>query len=112
MKQLNRREVLAGAAALFFADSLASAEVIRGKLPFNPSSAATQQPIDPTGWKYLTAQEALTLEAIVDRLIPPDPDTPGRKDAGCAVYIDRQLAGAYGHREGLYVQGPYHECSK
>ena len=32
----------------------------------------------------------------MDRLIPPDPDTPGGKDTGCAVFIDRQLAGALG----------------
>ncbi len=33
------------------------------------------------------------MEAIVDRIIPPDPETPGGKDAGCAVFIDRQLKG-------------------
>jgi gluconate 2-dehydrogenase gamma chain len=112
MKPLNRREVLAGAAALFLADSLASAEVISGKLPFHPSSAATRKPVDPAGWKYFSAQEAQTLEAIVDRIIPPDPVTPGGKDAGCAVFIDRQLAGGYGHRDGLYVQGPFQDGSK
>ncbi len=112
MRPLNRREVLAGAASLLLADSLASAEVISGKLPFRPSSASVQKPVDASGWKYFTAQEAHTLEAIVDRLIPPDPVTPGGKDAGCAVFIDRQLAGDYGHREGQYVQGPFHDGSK
>src|SRR5262249_25487719 len=32
--------------------------------------------------------------------------------AGCAVYVDRQLAGPYGRREGLYVSGPFHPGSK
>jgi gluconate 2-dehydrogenase gamma chain len=40
-------------------------------------------------------------------LIPPDPQTPGGKDAGCAVFIDRQLAGPYGTAEGLYMRGPF-----
>jgi gluconate 2-dehydrogenase gamma chain len=112
VKSVNRRELLAGAAALLLADSLGEAEVISGKLPFRPSSATPQQPVDAQGWKYFTAQEARTLEALADRIIPPDPVTPGGKDAGCAVFIDRQLAGGYGHREGLYVQGPFHEGSK
>jgi gluconate 2-dehydrogenase gamma chain len=47
------------------------------------------------------------VEAIVDRLIPPDDRGPGGKDAGCAVFIDRQLAGAYGRSAGLYMQPPF-----
>jgi hypothetical protein len=31
------------------------------------------------------------MEALVDRLIPPDPETPGGKDAGCAIFTDRQM---------------------
>jgi gluconate 2-dehydrogenase gamma chain len=43
------------------------------------------------------------VEAIVDRLIPADELTLGLggKDLGCAVFIDRQLAGQYGHSGGL-----------
>jgi len=47
------------------------------------------------------------MEAIADRIIPPDPQTPGGKDSGCVVFLDRQLAGPYGHQEGLYVSPPY-----
>jgi len=112
VKPINRRELLVGSAALLLTEKWSSAEVIAGKVPFNPSSASVQQAIDPVGWKYLTAEEALTLEAIADRIIPPDDDTPGGKSAGCAVFIDRQLAGGYGQREGLYVQGPFQEGSK
>jgi hypothetical protein len=39
----------------------------------------------------LHGDEARAIEAIVDRIIPPDDETPGGKDAGCAVFIDRQL---------------------
>ncbi|WP_408015090.1 hypothetical protein [Roseomonas harenae] len=34
---------------------------------------------------------------------------PGGKEAGCAVFIDRQLAGPYGRAEGVYMQGPHPE---
>src|SRR6202012_1037536 len=59
------------------------------------------------GWRYFTAHEAATVEALVDRLIPPDPQTPGGKDCGCAVFIDRQLAGPYGRNEAFYMAGPF-----
>jgi gluconate 2-dehydrogenase gamma chain len=44
---------------------------------------------------------------LADRIIPPDPQTPGGKDAGCAVFIDRQLAGPYGRAEGHYTRPPF-----
>ena len=47
------------------------------------------------------------VEAAVDRLIPPDNRGPGGKEAGCAVFIDRQLAGPYGRAEGLYTRPPF-----
>ena len=57
-------------------------------------------------------QEAATVEAFVDRLIPPDPQTPGGKDIGCAVFIDRQLAGPYGRNETFYMMGPFQQGTK
>ncbi|WP_283805506.1 gluconate 2-dehydrogenase subunit 3 family protein [Bradyrhizobium tropiciagri] len=55
-------------------------------------------------WQFFTADEARAMEAIVDRIIPPDPETPGGKEAGCAVFIDRQLRGGYGaiHARSLH----------
>ncbi|WGD55153.1 gluconate 2-dehydrogenase subunit 3 family protein [Bradyrhizobium sp. CB1650] len=47
------------------------------------------------------------IEAAVDRLIPPDNRGPGGRDAGCAVFIDRQLAGPYGRSEGRYTRPPF-----
>src|SRR6202012_3206258 len=64
------------------------------------------------GWRYFTAHEAATVEALVDRLIPPDPETPGGKDSGCAVFIDRQLAGPYGRQDGLYIRPPFKTGTK
>jgi gluconate 2-dehydrogenase gamma chain len=53
----------------------------------------------------LTGEEARTLDAICDVLIPADQD-PGAAAAGAVVFIDRQLAGPYrrhlrAYREGL-----------
>ena len=62
---------------------------------------------EPGSWRYFTAEEGSAVEALVDRLIPPDQETPGGKNSGCAVFIDRQLAGPYGRFEGLYMQGPF-----
>ena len=52
------------------------------------------------------------MEALADRIIPPDPQTPGGKDSGCAVFVDRQLAGAYGRQEGLYIRPPFQTGTK
>ncbi len=56
---------------------------------------------------FFTPAEAATIEAVADRFIPPDETTAGGKDAGCAVFVDRQLAGPYGSRRGLYVSPPF-----
>ncbi|MGH6829372.1 MAG: gluconate 2-dehydrogenase subunit 3 family protein, partial [Rhizomicrobium sp.] len=48
-----------------------------------------------------------SIEAIVDRLIPPDHLSAGGKQAGCAVFIDRQLAGSFGKADRLYMEGPF-----
>jgi gluconate 2-dehydrogenase gamma chain len=63
--------------------------------------------VTPDGWKYFSPQEAATVEAFVDRVIPSDDLSPGGKDCGCALYIDRQLAGPYGRFEGYYMSGPF-----
>jgi gluconate 2-dehydrogenase gamma chain len=42
-------------------------------------------------WRALTEDEARTLAAACDRIVPPDQD-PGAADAGVVAFIDRQLA--------------------
>ncbi len=103
---------MTGTAALLVGERLAQADIISGHLPFDPEAAALPQAVTPGGWRFFSAAEAATMEALADRIIPPDPVTPGGRGAGCAVFIDRQLAGGYGHREGLYVQGPFHEGTR
>jgi len=106
---LRRRDLLTGTALVLVGDRLAGAETFSGQLPWRPDAGTPPTPVKPGPWEFFTAAEAATVEALVDRLIPPDPQTPGGKDAGCAVFIDRQLAGGYGHHEGLYNLGPFHD---
>jgi gluconate 2-dehydrogenase gamma chain len=106
--QPSRRLFLASAAAFFFVGpSLVRARTIAGSLPWQAGMAVPPVPVRPGPWLFFTADEAATIEAAVDRLIPPDNRAPGGKDAGCAVFIDRQLAGPYGRAEGLYASPPF-----
>jgi gluconate 2-dehydrogenase gamma chain len=78
-----------------------------GVLPWEPSETQPPAPVRPGPWLYFTADEAAAVEAIVDRLIPPDESGPGGKEAGCAVFIDRQLAGSFGDSRRLYMRPPF-----
>lgn len=105
---VSRRQLLITTAiTLIFSATSASALEVKGSLPRPPNAGTPPTPVQPGPWIYFTAEEAAAIEALVDRLIPPDPQTPGGKDAGCAVFIDRQLAGPYGKAEGLYMRGPF-----
>ena len=104
---LSRREVLTGTALLLAETSVGHASSIVGALPWEPNAASPPTPAKPGPWLFFTAAEGSTVEAIADRIIPTDPQTPGGKEAGCAVFLDRQLAGPYGRREGLYVSPPF-----
>ncbi len=106
---INRRDLLAGAAlTLVFSATVAKARTISsGALPWEPDTATPPLPVGDGPWQFFTADEAAAVEAIVDRLIPPDPETPGGKEAGCAVFIDRELAGTYGSARRLYMRPPF-----
>lgn len=67
------------------------------------------EPAAGHAYGYLTAPEVRFLEAAADRLIPTDDLGPGGKDAGVAVYIDRQLTGQWGVHGRNYRQGPWME---
>jgi gluconate 2-dehydrogenase gamma chain len=97
---------------LLLTTKVTRAALIKGGLPWKPGSANPPIAVTPGGWHYFTPKEAAIVEAFVDRLIPPDPQTPGGKDIGCAVFIDRQLAGPYGRNEDLYMMGPFQQGTK
>jgi gluconate 2-dehydrogenase gamma chain len=68
-----------------------------------PAAAAT----DAEPLLTLTATEHAFIVAAVDTLIPADELSPSGSQCGVAVFIDRQLAGAYGTGARLYRQGPF-----
>src|SRR5712664_3855638 len=105
---MKRRDFLAGSAILVLSTMNSRATVISGGLPWTPNAGSPPVPVRPGLWHYFTSDEGRAVEALADRIIPPDPQTPGGKDSGCAVFIDRQLAGPYGRQDGLYVQPPFH----
>jgi len=105
--KLCRRRFLASAAAFTVAATTASARSISGKLPWSPFAGDPPKPVNPLGWYFLTPNEVAAVEAIVDRLIPADHLSVSGKDAGCAVFIDRQLAGSFGSSSRLYMKGPF-----
>ena len=104
---LTRRFLLVSTAALLVTATSVRARTIGSGLPWAPNTATPPAVVRPGGWHFFTSAEAATVEAAVDRLIPPDERGPGGKDAGCAVFIDRQLAGYYGRGGGLYMRPPF-----
>jgi gluconate 2-dehydrogenase gamma chain len=106
--RMSRRGLLSSTAlVLLFGAGSAHARVISEGLPWRLGTATPPVPARPGPWLFFTAEEATLVEAAVDRLIPPDDRGPGGKDAGCAVFIDRQLAGPYGGSAGLYMKPPF-----
>lgn len=102
-----RTFLLASAATLLTVTTRGQARLISGGMPWEPGGALPPQPWRPGSWLFFTGEEAAVIEAIVDRLVPADDLGPGGKDAGCAVFIDRQLAGPYGGAQGLYMRPPF-----
>jgi gluconate 2-dehydrogenase gamma chain len=81
----NRREILAGGAA-------AGAALITGCLSHS------------SRWLVLSDNEARTLTALCDQIIPAD-DWPSASQAGVLTFIDRQLTGPYRRHRKTYRKG-------
>jgi gluconate 2-dehydrogenase gamma chain len=73
------------------------------------AAAAAPAPAEPPppGYQLFGAAEAAFVEALVDVMCPADALSPRGTDCGLALFIDRQLAGAFGQGERLYRQGPW-----
>jgi gluconate 2-dehydrogenase gamma chain len=97
-----RRDFLKGAAVGTAAalTPLTSAEA-------QTAAPAAKTAAEPQAWLTLNHTEADFITAAVDTLIPADELSPSGSDCGVAVFIDRQLAGAFGNGARLYRQGPF-----
>jgi len=89
--QLVRRAGLLGAAAALPGAAVAA--------PAAADAAASD------ALKALTAAEAATLEAVLERLLPTDATGPGAKEANVLRYIDWALAGDLAVFRGPYAAG-------
>jgi gluconate 2-dehydrogenase gamma chain len=57
--------------------------------------------------RYFTLEEWAFLQAACGRLIPADNNGPGAVELGVPEFIDRQMAGEFGHAANWYMQGPF-----
>src|SRR6266700_5809250 len=99
-----RRHFLVGAAGSAVAAGLTPAPAQAQTPPAAKPPAASPEP-EPL--HALTATEAAFIAAAVDTLIPADELTPSGSDCGVALFIDRQLAGAWGGGARMYRSGPF-----
>lgn len=111
---MNRRAFLTTTAVglVALAAGSASARSISGRLPWTAFAGEPPTPVTPGGWHFFNPREVVLMEAIVDRLIPADDLSVGGRDAGCVVFLDRQLAGPFGGAARAYMQGPFQEGLK
>jgi gluconate 2-dehydrogenase gamma chain len=110
--KIARRKFLAGAGAA----GTAAAAVA---MPLAPATAVAQAPAPAKAapapaaasavdtYQILNASEQAFIQAAVDTFIPADNLTPSGTECGVAVFIDRQLAGAYGNGARFYRSGPF-----
>ena len=100
-----RRGFLSGAAG-----AAAGATLVAG-LPQAQAQAQTAQAAEGAAMAEapltLNPTEMAFVTAAVDTLIPADELTPKGSDCGIDVFIDRQLASAWGGGAKLYRAGPY-----
>jgi len=105
----------AGVAGAGLASAAASAGLVSSAAqaqnaapPVPASSAASSVSPEPEPpLQYLNEQQHAFTVAAVDTLIPADELSPSGSDCGCAAYIDRQLASAWGGGAKMYRGGPY-----
>ncbi len=72
-----------------------------------PGSAQPAPVPAATGYQIFSLDEAAFTEALVDHMWPRDQHSPSGSELGIAIFIDRQLAGAFGQGDRLYLQGPF-----
>ena len=91
-----RRKFLVGAGLAGTAIAAGVAGPVEAQQPAPAAPAvAAPAPQAPEPFITLTAPEAAFIVAAVDTLIPADELSPSGSDCGVAVFIDRQLGGAW-----------------
>ncbi len=77
--------------------------------PFLAQAQQAKAPDIKIPLKFFTAPEAAVVSAMTERIFPTDANGAGAREAGVVIFIDRQLAGPYGHDKYRYTKGPWVE---
>ena len=103
--KLPRRDFLKAAGAA----GAAGAAVATGIAACTPEAKTTAAapPSGPETWQVLTPQEVAFFSAAADTIIPKDELSPSGTECGVPVFIDRQLASAWGGGAKMYRAGPF-----
>ena len=102
-ESIPRRSFLVGAGTAVAAGLAATADAQAQPTPqATGASGADSEPL-----LTLTPTEHAFMAAAADTMIPADELSPSGSECGVAVFIDRQLAGAYGNGARLYRDGPF-----
>ncbi|HTY19847.1 MAG TPA: gluconate 2-dehydrogenase subunit 3 family protein [Myxococcota bacterium] len=71
-----------------------------------PGGCRLLSPRSAPAGTFFTDAERATLEALVDRIIPPDAD-PGARQLGAAAYIEQLLTAFDGDTPFIFAGGPF-----
>lgn len=97
----------AGPAVAFAQDASSSMAMDMSSSSAEPAAPADSATPIPAGYQFFNTDEASFVESAVDTLIPHDDTGPGALELGVNTYIDRQMAGAYGKGDRMWLGGPY-----
>jgi gluconate 2-dehydrogenase gamma chain len=81
-----------------------SAQTLDQHQDANATAPATHAPGAGNG-TFFNAQDAATVAAFTERLMPGAPGKPGAHDAAVVNYIDLALSGAYAELQDFYRRG-------
>ncbi len=93
------------------AGAVAGAGLVPGAHAQNPEhhkqadAPPQQHPMGGGHGAFFNHDDAATIAAFTERLMPGAPDKPGANDAGVLNYIDLALAGAYAELQDFYRRG-------
>jgi gluconate 2-dehydrogenase gamma chain len=96
-----------GAGALHGGELGGPERTIKGAVPWKEGMADAPPVVEGTAYRFFTAAEQAFIEPAIDRLIPPDEIGPSASQAHVHVFLDRQLAGAFGRGDHYYLGGPW-----
>lgn len=97
----------AGASEIHDGELGAPPATYRGAVPWQEGAADSPPGVSGGGYVYFSPAEAAFIEAAVARLIPADPVGPGALEANVPFFLDRQLAGPFGHGDHYFLGGPW-----